>query len=78
LRCCSPPAVSLIARGPAAARTSNFGGYAGELWCDGGELGFVQRLITQSRAVPDRCRWFTTLVSKSERLPRLHAALRLG
>ena len=61
---------------PAAARTSNFGGSAGELWCDGGELGFVQRMITQSRAVPDRCRWFTTLVSKSEHLPRLHAALR--
>jgi 23S rRNA (adenine1618-N6)-methyltransferase len=62
--------------GRAAARTSNFGGSAGELWCDGGELGFVQRMITQSRSVPDCCRWFTTLVSKSERLPRLYAALR--
>ena len=53
----------------------NFGGQANELWCAGGELGFLQRMIEQSALIPDRCRWFTTLVSKGEHLPRLRAAL---
>jgi 23S rRNA (adenine1618-N6)-methyltransferase len=53
----------------------NFGGKAAELWCEGGELGFLQRMIIQSAAVPQRCRWFTSLVSKSENLPPLHQAL---
>ncbi len=54
----------------------NFGGKGGELWCDGGELAFVKRMITQSTELPDRCRWFTTLVSKSEHLPRFYQALK--
>ena len=54
----------------------NFGGNAGELWCDGGELVFVQRMIAESAGIPHRCRWFTTLVSKSAHLPRLHQSLR--
>lgn len=53
----------------------NFGGQPGELWCPGGELGFALRLIEQSVAVKDRCRWFTILVSKSAHLPRLREAL---
>ncbi len=59
-----------------AALVQNFGGRAGELWCAGGELGFLRRMITQSAAVPDRCRWFTSLVSKSDHLPALYQALR--
>lgn len=54
----------------------NFGGKAGELWCDGGELAFVRRLIAQSTELTRSCRWFTTLVSKSAHLPRLQQALR--
>jgi len=54
----------------------NFGGTAGELWCDGGELAFVRRMIAQSAERPALCRWFTTLVSKSTHLPRLHQSLR--
>jgi 23S rRNA (adenine1618-N6)-methyltransferase len=53
----------------------NFGGQAGELWCPGGELGFVQRMITQSAERPTICRWFTTLVSRGAHLPRLKRAL---
>jgi 23S rRNA (adenine1618-N6)-methyltransferase len=53
----------------------NFGGQPRELWCKGGELGFILRMIAQSSEVPDRCRWFTTLVSKSAHLPRLQEAL---
>lgn len=54
----------------------NFGGQQGELWCPGGELGFVGRMIEESVEFRDQCRWFTTLVSKSEHLPRLERALR--
>lgn len=55
----------------------NFGGTDGELWCRGGELGFVQRMIAQSAGRPGLCRWFTTLISKSTHLPRLEQALSL-
>ncbi len=54
----------------------NFGGKAGELWCEGGELAFIRRMIEESVAFADRCGWFTTLVSKSEHLPRLEKTLR--
>lgn len=54
----------------------NFGGTASELWCEGGELGFIQRMIAESREFAAQVRWFTTLVSKSEHLPRLEKALR--
>lgn len=59
-----------------AAPVLNFGGQAGELWCPGGELAFVRRMITQSTTFPRQCRWFTTLVSKRAHLPPLEAALR--
>lgn len=49
----------------------NFGGQAGELWCDGGEGGFIGRMIAESAERPQLCRWFTTLVSKNAHLPRL-------
>jgi 23S rRNA (adenine1618-N6)-methyltransferase len=49
----------------------NFGGQAGELWCDGGEAGFIGRMIAESAERPKLCRWFTTLVSKSAHMPRL-------
>ncbi|MFN0078494.1 MAG: 23S rRNA (adenine(1618)-N(6))-methyltransferase RlmF [Prosthecobacter sp.] len=54
----------------------NFGGKAGELWCEGGEPAFIRRMIEESVAFAQRCGWFTTLVSKSEHLPRLEKALR--
>ncbi len=67
-------------RGGGAGRVNpgdrNFGGQAGELWCPGGELGFVQRMITQSAERPALCGWFTTLVSKGAHLPPLSRALR--
>jgi 23S rRNA (adenine1618-N6)-methyltransferase len=58
------------------AATLNFGGTAAELWCPGGEVGFIERMIGESAARPRLCRWFTTLVSKSEHLPRLRRSLR--
>jgi len=52
----------------------NFGGQAGELWCNGGELGFIGRMIAESALRPKLCIWFTTLVSKSEHLLTLKRA----
>jgi 23S rRNA (adenine1618-N6)-methyltransferase len=54
----------------------NFGGKACELWCEGGELAFIRRMIEESAAFATSCGWFTTLVSKSEHLPRLEKTLR--
>lgn len=54
----------------------NFGGRDAELWCPGGELTFIERMITESASIPGRCFWFSTLVSKSDNLPALKAALK--
>jgi 23S rRNA (adenine1618-N6)-methyltransferase len=53
----------------------NFGGTPKELWCPGGELAFVRRMITESVLVAAQFGWFTTLVSKSEHLPTIRDAL---
>lgn len=42
----------------------NFGGRSNELWCRGGELGFVQNMIRESLVFRDNCLWFTSLLSK--------------
>jgi len=54
----------------------NFGGQGQELWCEGGEAGFIRRMITESVALGGRVRWFTSLVSSSASLPAVHRALR--
>lgn len=55
----------------------NFGGQNTELWCAGGEVGFVRRMIAQSAEHPKLCRWFTALVSKRDSLPPLYHALKV-
>ncbi|MBK9796860.1 MAG: 23S rRNA (adenine(1618)-N(6))-methyltransferase RlmF [Holophagaceae bacterium] len=54
----------------------NFGGQGAELWCEGGEAGFIRRMIEESVALGPRFRWFTTLVSSSATLPTVHRLLR--
>lgn len=54
----------------------NFGGQGAELWCEGGETGFVTRMIQESRSLADRVAWFTTLISASSHLPAVQRALR--
>jgi 23S rRNA (adenine1618-N6)-methyltransferase len=54
----------------------NFGGQGAELWCAGGEAGFIGRMATESAAIRLQVRWFTTLVSSSALLPALQRALR--
>jgi 23S rRNA (adenine1618-N6)-methyltransferase len=63
----------------AGAKTNsslNFGGQDAELWCPGGELAFIERMITESAQIATHCFWFTTLVSKSTSLPGIYAALK--
>ena len=54
----------------------NFGGQNAELWCPGGEAGFVRRLIRESQRFPTSCFWFTTLISKKNTLPAVYHALK--
>lgn len=56
--------------------TLNFGGQDRELYCTGGELTFILRIIAESANLSTRCFWFTTLVSKSANLPNIYAALK--
>lgn len=53
----------------------NFGGQQDELWCEGGEVAFIQRMIAESASFGRQCVWFTTLVSRKEHLPELWRAL---
>jgi len=53
----------------------NFGGQNAELWCEGGELGFITQMIYESAKYPMQCLWFTSLVSKKENLPSLYKTL---
>lgn len=54
----------------------NFGGQQSELWYPGGEEAFLQRMISQSAAMPKLCRWFSTLVSKKSTLTAIYKALK--
>jgi 23S rRNA (adenine1618-N6)-methyltransferase len=53
----------------------NFGGQNAELWCEGGEIGFITQMIYESAKYPMQCLWFTTLVSKKENLSSLYKTL---
>ncbi|TRX39804.1 23S rRNA (adenine(1618)-N(6))-methyltransferase RlmF [Flavobacterium restrictum] len=53
----------------------NFGGQNAELWCEGGELGFITQMIFESAKYPMQCLWFTTLVSKQSHLTSLYKTL---
>ncbi|TVP54758.1 MAG: 23S rRNA (adenine(1618)-N(6))-methyltransferase RlmF [Halomonadaceae bacterium] len=46
--------------------TQNFGGLGAELWCKGGEQLFLKKLIRESQVYSTQCRWFTSLVSKTD------------
>jgi len=55
----------------------NFSGQANELWCDGGEVGFIKRMIKESVRYKNQVRWFTSLVSKSDSLNPLKKSLKV-
>ncbi len=54
----------------------NFGGQNNELWCEGGEAGFLQEMVRQSREFADSVRWFSSLISKASNLKGVYAALK--
>jgi 23S rRNA (adenine1618-N6)-methyltransferase len=62
--------------GKNAKSTLNFGGKSSELWCEGGEVSFIRKMIEESATIPHQCRWFTSLVSKKENLPSIYHALK--
>lgn len=53
----------------------NFGGQNAELWCKGGEMGFITQMIYESVKYPMQCLWFTTLVSKKDNLKNIYKLL---
>ena len=54
----------------------NFGGQPAELWCEGGEVGFVCRMVAESAGYATQVSWFSALVSREESLPEIYAALK--
>ncbi|MES2515771.1 MAG: 23S rRNA (adenine(1618)-N(6))-methyltransferase RlmF [Bacteroidota bacterium] len=54
----------------------NFGGQTNELWCKGGEVAFISKMVDESAGLKEQCLWFTSLVSKSENLPAIYGALK--
>jgi len=54
----------------------NFGGQKGELWCQGGEAAFVDKMINESRYFSDSCLWFSTLISKESNLSGTYISLK--
>jgi 23S rRNA (adenine1618-N6)-methyltransferase len=56
--------------------TLNFAGQSNELWCEGGELEFIKKMILESEKFKNNCLWFTTLVSKKENLRDIYRTLK--
>lgn len=54
----------------------NFGGVNHELWCEGGEVSFITRMIKESVEYKTNCFWFSTLVSKATSLPAIYEELK--
>ncbi len=61
--------------GSAHPERRNFGGTERELWCPGGEKSFIYTMINESKLFASQCRWFSTLVSKSENLSDIYRQL---
>lgn len=67
-----------LGTGPAGGRGKaplNFGGQSNELWCAGGEAGFLRRMIDESAGFAGQVLWFSSLVACAGHLPALHRAL---
>ncbi|PTE21591.1 23S rRNA (adenine(1618)-N(6))-methyltransferase RlmF [Cereibacter changlensis JA139] len=88
LTLCNPPFHASLAQAEEGTRRKwrnlgkghsaelNFGGQNAELWCPGGEIGFIARMIEQSMNFADQCLWFTCLVSKKDNLKPLSRLLK--
>lgn len=56
--------------------TLNFGGQKAELWCQGGEVAFIQQMIKESKQYREQVLWFTCLVSKKDNLSTIKLNLK--
>lgn len=56
--------------------TLNFAGQGNELWCNGGEIGFIERMMAESIDYKTQVEWFTSLVSKKDSLQALNKKLK--
>ena len=54
----------------------NFGGNQSELWCEGGEMAFIKKIINESVEFQSQVLWFTTLVSKKDHIHQLTTLLK--
>jgi len=61
--------------GKGHSKKLNFGGQNAELWCPGGEIKFIARMVEQSTEFAEQCLWFTSLVSKKDNLQVLRRIL---
>lgn len=83
---CNPPFHASLAEATAGTQRKwknlgkagalNFGGKDNELCCEGGEAGFIGRMIEESRQFQSNCLWFSVLVSKEKTLPGVTKALK--
>lgn len=89
LTMCNPPFFASQQEAEAASRRKwvnlgkaaqgqqrNFAGQQHELWCPGGELAFINQMITESQLFKSQVCWFTTLVSQQKHLVPLQKLLR--
>ncbi len=56
--------------------TLNFAGQQGEIIFPGGEDAFVKKMIVQSAQLPNRCYWYTSLISKETTLSPVYKTLK--
>ena len=54
----------------------NFGGQNSELWCPGGELEFIKKMMKESVGYANNVCWFTSLVSNGDHINPLKKALK--
>lgn len=54
----------------------NFSGQQSELWCEGGEMAFIKKMINESVQFSSQVLWFTSLVSKKDNLHHLTTLLK--
>ena len=54
----------------------NFSGQQSELWCEGGEITFIKKMINESVQFSSQVLWFTSLVSKKDNLHQLTTLLK--
>ncbi|WKX27543.1 23S rRNA (adenine(1618)-N(6))-methyltransferase RlmF [Tatumella ptyseos] len=59
-----------------AEKQLNFAGRYHELWCPGGEIGFITQMIEESVLFQHQVLWFTTLVAKQQSLGPLKKLLK--